>query len=87
MLKARTTISHSLRRELTIQGDDPLSARYRLTEDYETGREGWDIHIKVTTSMWATMTDFILEGDLKATANGEVAAERRWHEKIARDLL
>lgn len=82
-----TTLSHSLRRELTVRGDDPLSARYRLTESYEMGREGWRIRIEVKTAMQATATDFILEGELKALANGEVAAERRWHEKIARDLL
>ncbi|WP_413989717.1 CocE/NonD family hydrolase [Labrys okinawensis] len=82
-----TTLSHSLRRELTIKGDDPLSACYRLTETYEMGRKGWDIRVEVKTSMQATATDFILEGELKAFANGEVAAERRWHEKIGRDLL
>ncbi|GLS20619.1 hydrolase [Labrys miyagiensis] len=82
-----TTLSHSLRRELTIKGDDPLSACYRLTEDYEMGRKGWDIRVEVKTSMQATITDFILEGELKAFADGELAAERRWHEKIGRDLL
>ncbi|CAM5776862.1 hydrolase [Labrys miyagiensis] len=82
-----TTLSHSLRRELTIRGDEPLSARYRLTEEYEMGREGWNIRIEVKTSMHATAGDFILEGEFKAMANGEVAAERHWHEKISRDLL
>lgn len=82
-----TTLSHSLRRELTVRGDDPLSARYRLTESYEMGREGWQIRIEVKTAMQATATDFILEGELRASANGELAAERRWHEKIPRDLL
>ncbi|PRH84188.1 peptidase S15 [Labrys okinawensis] len=82
-----TTLSHSLRRELTVRGDDPLSARYRLTESYQMGREGWQIRIEVKTAMQATATDFILEGELKASANGEMAAERRWHEKIPRDLL
>jgi hypothetical protein len=82
-----TTLSHGLKRELTIKGDDPLSARYRLTEEYEMGREGWQIRIEVKTSMRATASDFILEGEMKALANGEVAASRAWQEKIARDLL
>lgn len=82
-----TTLSHGLRRELTIQGDDPLSARYRLVEDYAMGRQGWDIRIEVKTSMQASASEFILEGELRAFANGEVAAERRWCEKIPRDLL
>jgi uncharacterized protein len=82
-----TTLSHGLRRELTIQGDDPLSARYRLVEDYTMGRQGWDIRIAVKTSMQASASEFILEGELRAFANGEVAAERQWCEKIPRDLL
>jgi putative CocE/NonD family hydrolase len=82
-----TTLSHGLKRELTIKGDDPLSARYRLTEEYEMGREGWQIRIEVKTSMRATASDFILEGEMKALANGEVTASRVWQEKIARDLL
>jgi uncharacterized protein len=82
-----TTLSHSLKRELTIKGGDPLSALYRLTEAYGMGREGWDIRIEARTSMRATTTDFILEGELRALANGEVAVERRWREIVARDLL
>ena len=82
-----TTVSHGLRRELTIKGSDPLSAGYRLTQQYQMGREGWAIRIEVSTAMRATMDDFILEGELLAFANGELAMTRRWEETIARDLL
>lgn len=82
-----TTLSHSLRRKLTIGRDDPLSARYRLTQDYEMGREGWRIRIETRTGMRATATDFVLEGTVTAFENGTVAATRRWSEVIPRDLL
>ena len=34
-------LAHSLKRELTIRDDDPLSARYVLTQSFEMGRDGW----------------------------------------------
>jgi hypothetical protein len=34
-------IAHGMKRELVIRDDDPLSARYVLTQSYEMGREGW----------------------------------------------
>ncbi|MFI4996733.1 MAG: CocE/NonD family hydrolase C-terminal non-catalytic domain-containing protein, partial [Hyphomicrobiales bacterium] len=82
-----TTISHSLRRELTIGSDDPLSARYLITQDYELGREGWRIRVEAQTAMRATATDFILEGHVRAFENGRLASSRDFEETIARDLL
>ncbi|MDQ0390616.1 CocE/NonD family hydrolase [Labrys monachus] len=82
-----TTLSHSLRRELTVKGSDPLSARYRLTQEYEMGRENWAIRLEISTSMRASADVFFLEGEVKAFANGILAAERRWEESLARDLL
>ena len=42
-----TEISHDLKRELVIGADDPLSARYVLTQTYAMGRDGWRIVIEV----------------------------------------
>ncbi|MFI5014866.1 MAG: hypothetical protein ACHQAY_21225 [Hyphomicrobiales bacterium] len=64
------TVSHDLRRELTIGADDPLTARYHLTQSYELGRKGWLIRIETRSSMQATATDFILRGSLRAYENG-----------------
>ncbi|MFY8150975.1 MAG: peptidase S15, partial [Hyphomicrobiales bacterium] len=82
-----TTLSHSLKRELTITADDPLTARYRLTQDYEMGREGWRIRIAVRTGMRATADSFVLDGTLEAYENGTLAASRSWQETIPRDLV
>ncbi|HXH02469.1 MAG TPA: peptidase S15, partial [Candidatus Competibacteraceae bacterium] len=81
------TLDHGLRRELSIQEHDPLSARYVITQHYAMGREGWRIRIETRTAMSATADTFHLEGELRAYANGELAAERRWQERIARDLV
>ncbi|SDR53336.1 hypothetical protein SAMN05519103_04700 [Rhizobiales bacterium GAS113] len=82
-----TTISHDLRRELTIGADDPLTARYHLTQSYALGREGWRIRIETRTSMQATATDFVVAASLRAYENGTLAGSRDFEERIPRDLL
>jgi putative CocE/NonD family hydrolase len=82
-----TTVSHDLKRELTIGADDPLTARYRLTQTYEMGREGWRIRIETETSMRASRTAFFPQASLRAYENGEAAGARDWEETIPRDLV
>jgi hypothetical protein len=82
-----TTLSHDLRRELTIATADPLTARYDITQSYRLGREGWRILIETRSSMHATPTQFVLRGNLRAFENGTLVASREWEEAILRDLL
>jgi putative CocE/NonD family hydrolase len=82
-----TSVSHDLARELTIAADDPLSARYELTQRYELGREGWRIQIETHTSMRATATEFVLSAKLSAFENGALVATRDFEETIPRDLV
>ncbi|MDE3177711.1 MAG: CocE/NonD family hydrolase [Pseudomonadota bacterium] len=81
-----TEIAHDLTRRFTI-GDDPLSARYELTQSYEMGRENWRIRIETRVAMRATATDFVLEARLDAFENGALAHSRDYAETIARDLI
>ena len=64
----------TLKRELSIGGEDPLTARYRLTQTYEFGREGWRIRIETETSMRATATDFLLTGTFAPTRTALAAS-------------
>ncbi len=82
-----TQLSHSLRRELTIRDDDPLSARYVLTQRYEMGREGWMIEVESTTRMHSDAADFHISGELEARENGKTVATRKWEQTIPRDFL
>jgi putative CocE/NonD family hydrolase len=82
-----TTVSHDLRRELTIRAEDPLSARYSITQKYALGREGWRIIIETRTSMHATATDFVVQASVRAYENGALAGAREMAETIPRDLL
>jgi putative CocE/NonD family hydrolase len=82
-----TNVSHDLRRELTIDADDPLSANYRTVQSYDLGREGWRIRIETESAMRATADDFILTATVSAYENGALAITREFAETIPRDLL
>jgi hypothetical protein len=82
-----TVVSHDLRRELTIRGDDPLSASFVLTQTYIMGRKGWMIRIETTTRMSATANSFRIEGSLQAFENDMPRASRNWVEVVPRDLV
>jgi uncharacterized protein len=81
------TIAHSLKRELTIRDDDPLSARYLLTQSYEMGREGWRTRIDTRAGMHSDASHFHLTASLTARLNGEQVAERLWQLAVPRDLI
>jgi hypothetical protein len=82
-----SSVSHDLKRSFSIAGDDPLSARYRLEQNYEMGREGWRIRIETRLSLRATATHFLIEAELDAYENGALARARAFSQEIARDLL
>jgi uncharacterized protein len=81
------TIAHSLKRELTIRDDQPLSARYRLTQSYEMGREGWRTRIDTRAEMHSDAGRFHLTATLTARLNGEQVAARQWELAVPRDLV
>jgi putative CocE/NonD family hydrolase len=82
-----TEVAHGMRRELTILDDDPLSARYVLTQSYEMGREGWRTKVETRAEMHSDAEHFYVTGRLTAFENDQVVATREWREKTRRDLV
>jgi putative CocE/NonD family hydrolase len=82
-----TEVSQGIKRTLTIKDDDPLSARYVLTQTYALGRAGWRSRIETHAEMSSDRENFFLKGDLSAYLNGELVAERHWNETFKRDLI
>jgi hypothetical protein len=80
-------VSHGLKRELTIRDDDPLSARYVLTQSFAMGRDGWRTVINTRAEMRSDRERFYLAGTVTARHNGETVAIRQWDETFARDLM
>ena len=84
---ADVELAHSLKRELTIRDDDPLSARYELTQSFELGREGWRTRIDTRAVMHGDRQNFHVTGTLTARLDGAMIAERSWDLSIPRDLV
>lgn len=80
-------VAHGLKRELTVQDDDPLSARYVVTQSFELGREGWRSRVDTLAEMHSDCETFYLSGTLTARHNGEIVIQRDWNFKIPRDLV
>lgn len=82
-----TLLSHDLTRELTISADEPLCAKYVITQAYEMGRDGWMTRSQARLEMTSTLTHFHVTGTLDVYENGVKAASREWNETIPRDLV
>ncbi|MCU5775466.1 CocE/NonD family hydrolase [Erwiniaceae bacterium BAC15a-03b] len=79
-----TTVDHSLRRQLSVSNQDPLSAHYLLTQTMKIGREGWWTEADIVLEMRSDLTHFIVSGTMKVTFNGEAVADKVWNQRIAR---
>ncbi|MGC6387362.1 CocE/NonD family hydrolase [Ewingella sp. S1.OA.A_B6] len=79
-----TTVDHNLRRELSINNADPLSARYLLTQTMKISCPGWQVEAEITLDMHSDLTHFIVSGDMVVSLNGEEEFTKYWHERIAR---
>ena len=79
-----TLLSHDLTRTLTIGTDDPFSAEAKIEQRYTMERPGWSIAIETEAVMTGTADAFRLTGTLRVFDGGDLVAERRWDESIAR---
>lgn len=80
-------LSHDLKRELTIDKDDPLSASYLLTQTYQIMQEDSTIKITSNVKMSASKTDFYLSGNLDIFENEIECANRSFNRIIPRDFI
>lgn len=81
-----TSIAHSLKRDLFIQKDDPLSANYKLTQSYEMEKKGLKFRIESKVEMSSTETEYKITGDMQVYENDVPVADRIFDESIKRDL-
>ncbi|MEN0613897.1 CocE/NonD family hydrolase [Klebsiella indica] len=79
-----TTVDHSLRRELTICNQDPLSACYQLTQTMKIGREGWWTQADVALTLRGDKDDYLISGEMTVTHNDQSVWHRCWEQRIPR---
>ncbi|HCC00604.1 MAG TPA: peptidase S15 [Ruminococcaceae bacterium] len=80
-------VSHNLKRDLSINDDDPLSARYVLTQSYKMEQNAWKVSIDTEVEMYSDQFYFYLKGSVKVYENGSLFSERSWDESILRNLV
>ena len=78
---------HSLTRRLTVQADDPLSAKSAISQSFTMGRAGWMIRVETETEMTGSADAFRMTGTVRAFENGELVVERIYDQSFPRDHL
>jgi uncharacterized protein len=66
---------------------DPASASARGRHVSRLSRPGWDVEARSALEIQASASDFDVTIDVSVRHNGELRHERRWQEKIRRNLL
>ena len=74
-------------RLLTIQDDDPTSARVEVEWTWSFRRKQWSTRTEVRGSMWCTRGTFEFEGSVAAFEGEDEVYRRDWRNSIPRDLL
>jgi hypothetical protein len=81
------TVEHNLRRELTLNNKDPLSACYKIHQKMRIGREGWWIDADITVTQRSNEFNFIIDGEMHVTENGKKFFDKSWDRTILRNGL
>lgn len=81
------TVEHNLKRELTLCNQDPLSAKYTITQKMKVGREGWITDSDIVTTMTADKEYFYLTGYMDTKENDEQVFHKVYDRKIKRHGL
>jgi len=80
-------LGHEKSHRCEINDDDPLSARYIVSQVYDMrrGTKSWRFTSEIV--MWATVDRFFTEIDARATENGMEIWSRHWSDDYPRHLV
>jgi len=80
-------IGHAIDERFAIDPDDPLTAEAEIVHRRLMRRGGWSPRVETRCRLTADAEWFRLEASVEAREGGAPFCERRWDEKISRDLL
>jgi hypothetical protein len=80
-------VGHGLRETVRVRDGDPLSAEAQVDHHLVLRRGSWEVALTTRSRLTATAADFRLESELAAREGDEVAAERRWDQRVPRRLV
>ncbi|MBN9070836.1 MAG: CocE/NonD family hydrolase [Rhizobiales bacterium] len=80
-------IGSNFQETYSIWPDDPLSASLEIVWNSSVKRDEWLTRTRITTTMKATVDDFLILADLVAFEGEEEVLTRNWSTKIRRDTV
>ena len=86
-LETGAALSHDVTRAFSIAGNDPVSARSVVRQNYTVDQPGLEARIETELELSCDATCFRITGRLDVFDNGIQFATRRFDERIARDMI
>jgi hypothetical protein len=80
-------LGHRVRKRCEINENDPLSARIEIAEEMELERDDWCVRLTATTRFCSTITDFLIEAEIRAFQGTDLIHHRAWQLTQPRDLV
>lgn len=80
-------VEHNLRRELSLQNNDPLSAKYTILQKMKIGRENCMIDTDIILTQASDKEYFYIKGNMKVQENNVVVFEKEYDYKTKRNSL
>jgi hypothetical protein len=80
-------LGHEKTHTIEIRDDDPLSARYVVSQIYDMQCDGKRIQMSARVTMWASVDRFFTDTEASATENDVEIWAKRWNNEYPRHLV
>ena len=82
-----TVLGHEKTHEIAVSDNDPLSARYSVSQQYDMAIDGKEYQLTSRIRMWASADRFFTEISACAFENSREIWRREWHKDFPRRLV
>lgn len=80
-------VEHNLKRELSLQNENPLSAKYSIIQKMKIGRQGCMMDADIVLTQTSDLEYFYIKGDMKVKENDILIFEKEYNYKTKRHSL
>ncbi len=80
-------VEHNLKRELSIQNNNPLSAKYTITQKMKIGRKDCMVDTDIILTQTSDEEYFYIKGNMKVQENNVIVFEKEYDYKTKRNSL
>lgn len=80
-------VEHNLKRELVLQNEDPLSAKYTITQKMKIGRENCMMDADIILTQTSDKKYFYIKGKMQVKENEKLVFDKNYNYKTLRKSL